>query len=484
MTTKLLKKYASFPIQVKASIWFLLCSFLQKGISVLTTPVFTRLLTTAEYGQYNVFNSWMGIVSIFITLNLCAGVYTQGLIKFDTESKIFSSSLQGLTLALVGFWTLIYALFHSFWNGVFSLTSVQMLAMLVMIWTSAVFSFWASEQRVILNYKTLVIVTLLVSLAKPIVGIFFVLHSEDKVTARILGLVIVEFVGYIGLFIAQMKRGKKFYSGKFWKYAVLYNIPLIPHYLSQTVLNSADRIMIGRMVGENEAGIYSLAYSISLIMTLFNTALSQTISPWIYQKIKDKQIKDIANVAYVSLAVIAAVNIVLIAFAPEAVALFAPKSYFDAIWVIPPVAMSVYFMFAYDLFAKFQFYYEKTKFVMIASVAAALLNIVLNYIFINIFGYYAAGYTTLFCYISSTAGHYIFMRYISGKYMRGERPYSLKILLIITIAFTSLGMVFLIFYKYTLLRYCLVLILCCFAVVFHKKILLNLRALLERNERS
>ena len=51
--------------------------------------------------------------------------------------------------------------------------------------------------------------------------------------------------------------------------------------------------------------------------------------------------------------------------------MFAPESYIDAIWVIPPIAMSVYFMFAYDLFAKFEFYYEKTKLISFATVMGA-----------------------------------------------------------------------------------------------------------------
>lgn len=471
MSTAFFKKYKVLPIQVKASFWFLICSFLQKGISVLTTPIFTRLLTTGEYGQYSVFNSWLGIATIFVSLNLYSGVYSQGLIKFDKERDVFSSSLQGLTLVLAATWTLIYIVFRSFWNNLLSLTTAQMLAMLVMIWATSVFNFWAAEQRVIFSYKKLVFITILVSLAKPFVGIFFVLHAEDKVTARILGLVIVELVGYTGLFVSQMVKGKKFYSGRFWKYALLYNLPLVPHYLSQTVLSSADRIMIDKMVGKDAAGIYSLAYSISLIMTLFNTALSQTIGPWIYQKIKDKQTKDIANVAYAALCVIAVVNLMLISFAPEIVAIFAPESYHDAIWTIPPVAMSVYFMFAYDLFAKFQFYYEKTKFIMLASVIAAVLNIALNYIFINIFGYCAAGYTTLFCYIASTVGHYLVMRQVCKKYIGGEEVYSTKVLLLLSISFILVGFIFLFTYKLPLIRYMIIIALCVLAVLERKQII-------------
>lgn len=450
---KITTKYSNFPIQVKASFWFLTCSFLQKGISVITTPIFTRLLSTAEYGQYNVFNSWLGIITIFVSLNLSYGVYTQGLVKFENEEKALSSSMQGLSAILVAGWTVVYFLFRRFWNDLFSLSTVQMLSMLVMIWASAAFGFWAAAQRVHYRYRLLVFVTVAVSMAKPIAGIFFVIHATDKVTARIMSLALVELIGYSVFFWIQVVRGKKIFYFKFWKHAVLFNLPLIPHYLSQTVLNSADRIMIERMAGAEEAGIYSLAYSISLIMTLFNTALMQTLSPWIYKKIKAQKIGDIAPIAYITLVAIAGVNIFLIAFAPEAVAVFAPPSYYDAIWVIPPVAMSVYFMYSYDLFAKFAFYFEKTNFIMAGSVFGAVLNIVLNHIFINRFGYRAAGYTTLVCFIVYSVGHYIFMNKVCDEFCNGVRPYNMKIFLLITILFMLVGFILLFTYKHMLLRY-------------------------------
>ena len=479
MLKKLSDKYLALPIQVKASLWFLVCSFLQKGISSITTPIFTRLLDTAEYGRFSVFNSWLSIVTIFVSMNLSAGVYAQGLIKFDTERDVFSSSLQGLNFSLTALWTVIYLLFQDFWNTAFSLTTVQMLAMLAMIWTSAVFGFWASEQRVKLSYVKLVVITLLISLAKPIVGIVFVLNAEDKVTARILGLAFVELVGYSGLFLSQMVRGKKFFSARFWKYAILFNLPLIPHYLSQIVLSSADRIMIERMIGESEAGIYSLAYTVAMIMTLFSSALGQTISPWMYQKIKNRQIGDIPSVAYSSMIIIAGVNIMLILFAPEIVRIFAPSEYYDAIWVMPPVAMSVFFMYVYDLFAKFAFYYEKTGYIMLASVAGAALNILLNWIFIKKYGYYAAGYTTLVCYIVYAIAHYIMMRIVCRKYIGKIRVYGPRILLGITVGFLAVGFIGLALYPFTVLRYCSIGILFATVVLKRKDIVKAVKEILE-----
>jgi len=409
-------------------------------------------------------------VTVFVTLNLSSGVYAQGLVKFDDERKILSSSLQGLMTVLVLVWTAIYLVAHDFWNGLLGLTTVQMLAMMVMIWATAAFGFWANEQRVSYQYKNLVILTFAISLAKPIVGIVFVLLAEDKVTARILGLVLVELVGYTALYVIQMRRGKMFFSTKFWKYALTFNLPLLPHYLSLTVLSGADRIMIKSMVGESEAGIYSLAYSVSLIMTLFNTSLMQTVSPWIYQKIKSKNITDIAPIAYMTMSAIAGVNLLLIVFAPEIVAIFAPSSYYEAIYVIPPVAMSVYFMFSYDLFAKFAFYYEKTKFIMIASVIGGVLNIVLNYIFIGLCGYKAAGYTTLACYMIYCFGHYIFMRMVCRQCCDGIMPYDTKKIVGVTGVFLFAGFGLLFTYDYPVIRYGVIIVVMVIAFIKRKMI--------------
>lgn len=467
MMEKIINKYKNLPVMVRASFWFLICSFLQKGISVITTPIYTRLLSTNEYGYYNVFTSWENIIIVIISLNLSFGVYSRGLVKFEEDRKRFSSSMQGLTFALIVIWLIIYYIFRDFFNNIFGLSTKYVITMFVIIWTTAIFQFWATEQRVDYNYRKLVIITLVASILNPIVSIIFILNFEDKVFGRILGIALVSIGCYLWMFFRQMHSGKEFYSKKYWKHAFEFNIPLIPHYLSQTVLGSSDRIMIEKLVNVTEAGIYGLAYSISLIMTLFNTALLQTISPWIYKKIKTGEIKDISPIAYATLILIAFVNVLLIAFAPEAVRVFAPSSYYNAIWVIPPVAMSVYFMYAYDLFAKFEFYFEKTKLIACATVSVAILNLVLNYIFIKLFGYIAAAYTTLVCYILYATFHYIFMRKVCKKECNNIQPYQTRTLLKITSIFLVFGFALMFLYNYPIIRF--IVIIGIFTIAFFKR---------------
>lgn len=475
----LIKRYQHLPVHVRASVWFLCCTFLQKGISVITTPIFTRLMSAAEYGDYSVYNSWGSIIGVIVSFQLSYGVFTQGLVKFDEERSSYASSLQTLSLVLCGGWTGVYLLFKDFWNSLFGLTTVQMLLMLVTIWATAVFNFWAAEQRVLLRYKEMVALTIAVSVAKPVVGIVFVCNADDKVTARILGIALVELVAYTALFFNHLRKGRVFFSKRFWKHALLFNAPLIPHYLSQTVLNSSDRIMIAQMVNEESAGIYSIAYSVAQLMTLFSAAASQTMGPWVYQMIKEKRIHAIKNVAYGVLALFATLNVLLVAFAPEIVALFAPPSYYEAIWVIPPVVMSTFFMFAYDLFSKFAFYYEKTYYVTGATLFGAILNVGLNLVFIRRFGYIAAGYTTLVCYIVFAVAHYCFMTKICKKHLDGVRPYSLKILVGIAALFMAICIVLTLAYNYVWLRYGIILAVVLACIIERKRIVSVLTSVLK-----
>ena len=153
----LIKKYDSLPKQLRASFWYLICNFLQKAVAVIFTPIFTRLLTTQEYGHYGIFNSWDLIISVFVTLNLSYGVFTQGMVKNSGDRKSFAASFQGLTFVLFCIWIFIYILFHVNLNRMTGLSTREMLVMLGSSWTSAAYGLWAAEQRIDYHYRKLIL---------------------------------------------------------------------------------------------------------------------------------------------------------------------------------------------------------------------------------------------------------------------------------------------------------------------------------------
>ena len=64
---KAVQKYKNLPVVARATGWFVICSLIQKGISFLTTPIFTRLMSTEQYGLFSVYTSWLQILTIFST---------------------------------------------------------------------------------------------------------------------------------------------------------------------------------------------------------------------------------------------------------------------------------------------------------------------------------------------------------------------------------------------------------------------------------
>lgn len=449
----LINKYNGLPVQAKAGFWFLVCTVLQRSITVITTPIFTRLLTEAEYGEYGVFISWMGILSCFVTMYLFSGIYPQAIVKYSEKKDEYSSGMQGFTITLVVLWCIVYYFGRGLWNDLLSLNTAELLAMFIVMWGNAAFGFWSAEQRNDYKYRKLVAVTLVEAIMQPVLSVVLLLNMEDKVSGLVWGIAIANLICYFPLFIVQMRKGKKFFSEEVWKYSLKLGIPLIPHYLSSVVLSSSDRIMIQKLVGDGPAGMYNLAYTISICGTMINQAVLQTIQPWMYQKIKQEKYEDIRRLAYPALIGIGCINLLVILVAPELIRIFAPASYLEAIWVMPPISLSVYYMFMYNLFSNFEFYYEKPYYVSAATFIGAGLNVLLNYIFIQKFGYVAAGYTTLVCYFAFCVAHYCFMRIVLKKECIDTRVYSVKAIAAISLAVTLAGMLIMLSYNNDYIRY-------------------------------
>ncbi len=461
MINKLLTKYKNMPEPLKASFWFLICGFIQKGMSMLTTPIYTRIMAESEYGRASLYSSWYNILFIIASLELASGVYTKGLVKNEENANEFSSALLSLSTVCIAIFSGIYFLFYKQFNQLFGLSTYLMVFMIIEIWAAISYQFWSSRERVAYRYKKLVVLMLTFTVLRPVVGVTAVLLADTsfQVEARITASVIINVLLFGGLYISMMKKGKVFFHKTYWKYALCFNLPLIPHYLSQVILNQSDRIMIEKFCDLSAVGYYSVAYSLAMVMQIFNSAVSSTMNPWIYRSIKENSLKRIGEVSYTVLFAIAGINFVMVALAPELLKIMAPANFHQAVWVIPPITISVYFTFLYNLFATFEYYYNKTVWVMLASGVGAVLNVVLNFIFIPKFGFIVAGYTTLFCYILYALMHYMFMRLVCKKYLNNFKVYNIKIILLIGLLLLAASSVMLMLYEYMFIRYAILLVM-------------------------
>lgn len=467
---KLVEKYNGMGMAIKAGIWFTICNFLQKAISMITMPIFTRLLPTEDYGLFTVYQSWYSIVSIFVTLNLAGAVVNNGMIKYKDKRAEFISSLQGLSTTVTVAFFLIYLINRSFWNKLFELPTSLMLVMFVQLLFEPAYLFWMQRNRFEFKYRNVVSVTLILSIVSPIFGVIAVVIANDKAFARVFSYAIVQICIGLIFYILQASKGKRFFDKAYWKFALAFNLPLIPHYLSQNVLGQADRIMIGNMVGNSEAAIYSVAYTVASIMTLMINAINSSFIPSMYQNLDEKRYDKINKGSFPLCILIAVAVCGVMLIGPEVIGILASKEYAEAIYCIPPVAASIFFTYLYTLFINVEFYFEKTKYSMVVSVLGAILNIFLNYLLIPKFGYIAAGYTTLVCYILFSVGHGCLCASLKKSANIKSSLFSVHKIIVLSIAVLAFTVLINVLYSYPILRILSIVVVTVLAILNHKKI--------------
>ena len=480
MINTIKEKWNKIPLTVKVSTSYAICSILQKCLSFITLPLFTRLLTTEQYGQYTIYSSWQGILMIFLTLNLAYGSFQTAMVKFEDRRSEYITSIQGICILLSVIFLALYLPFREMWNQLFELPTLFVLIMVSEIIFTTATQLWMERNRFEFKYKSVVAITLLTSILSPVLAYVLVSCTEEKGYARIIGYASINVIVGLIVFIQNTKRGKKLFNKEFWKYALGFNIPLLAYYLSQVIFNQSDRIMISHMTGTGEAAMYGVAYNLAMILTFVLNAINGSYVPWMYGKIKKGRGIENKQISIVLIILMGLMILCVIWFAPEIILIMAGKKYEAAIYVVAPVAMSLLLLFYCQLFINVEFYYEEKKMLVYGSVGAAVLNIVLNYLLIPVFGLVAAGYTTLASYIVFALSNYYTMRLVLKKRNLPDNMYDYKALLWLFIVFMIVGFVGVALYENLVVRIIVALFVLVLMILNRNKFIVELKSIKER----
>lgn len=411
-----IRAFLQMSVQVRASMAFMAVNFMQKGISFLTAPVFTRLLTTEEYGRITVYSSWLDVIGIFAMFGLCNNVFYNGIIEYKNDRNNFTFSLLTLSNVITLF---VFAAVWTVNKYVFRFLNVSDHLILFMFFTfllEPAFEFWKTRQRFDFKYRLLCVFMLLVMVFSPacaIAGIF--LFPGAKVEARVVGAQLMTLSICAGCYLITVFRAEGTPKLKYWKYAFLYNLPLIPYFLSTYILSSSDRLMIAHYCGEDKAGIYGIAYTMSAVVNIIWSSVNATMIPTIYKRCEEKRMHTLSEFVNPVIMAYASICIMIMLMAPEVIAFLAPSSYGEGMYVIPAIVGGVFYMSIFSIFSNVIYYHKRPKYVMGAGVAAAAANFILNMIFIPTVGYLAAGYTTLAAYLVEVLWAYAAMKKVTGS---------------------------------------------------------------------
>ena len=447
---------------IKAGIWYTLSSFLTKGVAFITTPIFTRLLSSNDYGEYSNFVAWAGILVIVATMEMHATV-NRARYDYDNLDGYLSSVAITGTIVTTVLWGIVQ-LFPDFFCRFFSMDMPYINILFITTMVSPALQLLQAKNRINYKYKTYVALSFGSVLLSTLVSLGLVLLMQNKLAGRIIGHYGTVFVIDLCVYIYIIYKGRQFKWSE-CKYALLICIPMIPHLLSKYILNQSDRIMIKQFCGASDTAFYSLAYNCAMIPIMLATATNVAWSPWSSEKIHEGKYETVRKASYYYILLFYCVVLGIFVLGPEVVLILGGEKYAEAVNVLPPVVMGAAFQFLYNLYVSLEQFAKKTVGMAFGTIAAALINIGLNWLLIPRYGYIAAAYTTLVGYACLLVIHFFL-----AKRTGYSRAYDTKFI------FGSVGALFCVmlcmlwlYTKPAVIRYCIAAIVLAVIGVFAYK---------------
>ena len=388
----------------KASTSYFVGSLFNKGMSFITVPIFTRLLTTSDYGIVNTYNSWIAILAMIVGFALHTGIRI-AFVDYKDEMKDFLATTTTFTLLSGGVMSVLVLVLSRFIStGISSPLIILCLFQSISAALVEDYSMYLMMQYRFRFRTALMVLPNLIAVIISVIVIKLVL-TERLYLGRIIPTAATMIFFGMMICVLVYRNSKCFLKKEYLKYALSFSLPLILHGIALNILSQSDRTMITWLADASQTGIYSLIYNFSMIATVITTSLEGIWVPWLYKHLKDKKTEEINIIArdYINLMTYCLIGVIMIG--PEIVKVLASSSYWGGIKIIPPVVISNFIIFAYTLFVNVEHFHKKTTGITINTVVAALTNIILNFLLIPRYGYIAAAYTTLISYFVSFSLH-------------------------------------------------------------------------------
>ncbi|ALV21559.1 MULTISPECIES: oligosaccharide flippase family protein [Carnobacterium] len=437
---------------VKSSFWYTIGNFFIKGITFITIPLFTNIMTVEEYGLVNNYTAIASIFSLFVGLSL-NGAINNANFEFKEDIKGFMSSTLFLSTLSFAAFLIIGNGYFFFKNSFFELSQIIFNLMIFQSYGNFLINFLSAYFTINVQYFKFLLLSILstvLNIGLSLVMIF-TLFEKDRYIGRVVGSSGAFVLIGLLIYFAIMFKGKKLINMEYWKFSLKIALPLIPHSLSNVLLSQFDRIMVNTYSGSFDAGIYSYIYNLGVVLSVVWASTNNAWVPWFYGEMEKKDYAKIKKTSNYYMILFGAVTLVSMLLLIDIAKIMAPAEYLVGIPLIIPVLLGYYFQFLYSLPVNVEFFEKKTTYIAMGTIASAVINIVLNIIFIPIYGYIAAGYTTVVAYFFLFIFHYFLAKKLIGKQL-----FDTKMIVTVTTVVVALSFVMFFLTDYIILRYLMV----------------------------
>ncbi len=368
-------------------------------LSFFLLPLYTAILTTEDYGFADLIFVIGALVAPIMILQLDAGLFRSLIEVRDDRQKIKDTT--GNVFCLSFLFCLIYVAIYIILCTFIDIRFHYLILFYVL--TTIGLNLTLQFYRGIGNnvaYSVLCCVNGTCTIGANIVFLLVLkMGVEGMILAYIVGQGVGFLTGLVGFLITY--RDLKFNIRLKDNIDILkYSIPLIFNGVSWWIMNASDRVIIIAMIGLGENGIYSVANKFSTVMfsaySIFNLSWTEIVSTkYITSGIDDEIVKlnEKINIALLYICGLAMSSMFII------YPIFVNSSFSDGLQYIPILITAVYFNCLAAQLGGLLVAKKDSNTIALTSVIGAVLNIVINVLFIRIAGLYAAAGSTLISFL-------------------------------------------------------------------------------------
>ncbi len=376
---------------------YTLINILNKSIPFLLLPVLTNFLTPEDFGIITNIESLIVITTTIIGVNFSSSFIRQ-FVKKEVDLKSYTSTVFRLILLFFG---IVSLLLFSFVDVIYEWTAIPK----VVIYSISIFSLLENLIEVVLSlwrmedkpfkYGKLRIARTIIEVS---ITILFVVIYQYNWWGRFFGIYTAGILTGLFSLVYLFKKGylTQKYNPVYRSYFLRYGLPLIPHTLSGILIMYSDKLIITKYLSIGENGVYSVAFTIGMVISVLQTSFNQAWVPSLFKRLATNSMEEkrkLVKITYVYMAGILMVVFVLWLITPV-IYFFLGKDFSEGMDVVAIIGLGFAFNGMYKMMVNYIFYSEKTQIISLITIGIAILNISLSIYLIKDYGILGTAYAS------------------------------------------------------------------------------------------
>lgn len=409
-------------LAAKAGFWYVCGNFVGKAVTFITTPIFARLMSASDFGEFSNFANWAVMLTILVGVelyNTVSRAYYD--FKENYDEYISSVTVLGGLLTIVTY--VVFLISSSYIFKVVAIPEQYVHLLFVFLFFSFCRSVFYARERTLYRYKTVAVITFLSLLVPTIISVFLVylLPETNRLSARLYGYYVPSAV--IGLFCAGTLFSKGItFKWSYCRYALVLSIPLLVHYLTAYLLTSTNVIIAKNMAGAAEAAIVSIAISTTHILTVFFQATSGALTTWVMDNLELGKEDKVRKGTFFYVILLAVIIMLTILLTPEIIYILGGKKYAASVSLLPGLAFASFIQSITTVFTIILTYDKNLVKTAVCSGIFALVSIIVKVLLLPDYGLMALVYVNIAVFIALFFINYFLIKnagYANTVFLRG-----------------------------------------------------------------